>query len=137
MTTDTMVEPRVIFFLESLEIFSSKGLLNLTFGSGHRATAIDRGRELSKTTHNDFFETLYSYGIVGLLFYLYILIYFVKQLKFFDKNDKIFYDAHFSSLIIFFIISNLSHLNMYPTYFAFLVIVWTISEIKIKRYTLQ
>ena len=134
MTTDIKSEPRAIFIAESVEILSTKGPLNLTFGSGHRSTAIDRGREMSKTTHNDFFETLYCYGVVGLIFYLYLITYLIKRLKFLRKDDEIYHDAHVSALIILFVISNLSHLNMYPTYFAFLVIVWAITESKISTY---
>lgn len=131
ISTNLVDEPRFIFILDSWQRFNSKSNINKILGSGHRASAIDRGGILSKTTHNDFFETLYSYGLVGFVLYIYIFFLIFKRLYKFSKKDKIFYEAHLSSLIIFLIISMLSHLNMYPTYFAFLIIVWTISEIKI------
>ena len=123
-------EPRYIFISESWESFKSKDLINIVFGSGHRSSAIDRGIGLSKTTHNDFFETLYSYGIIGFLMYISLIIQIGKQIKLISIKNV--YDAYFATFIIFIVTSMFSHLLIHPTYFAFIIIIWGANGISTK-----
>ena len=116
--------------LDSWDSFSNKSFSKIIFGSGHRASAIDRGGILSKTTHNEFFETMYSYGIFGLIFYLYIFITFYKIILEIKNNDPIIYDVGLSSIIMFFTLSFFTHLNLYPTYFAFILIAISLANAK-------
>ena len=131
-STNVNEEARFLFITESWNTFNSKNSAEIIFGSGHRSSAIDRGLGLSKTTHNDFFETLYSYGIIGLLMYMNIIIHFFKKLSLISKNNRKLYDAHFATLIILIVTSMFSHLIIYPTYFAFIVIIWVITDINTK-----
>ena len=123
-------EPRYIFIAESWNTFKSKDLIKIVFGSGNRSSAIDRGIGMSKTTHNDFFETLYSYGIIGFLMYLYIIIQIIKNVKLIPKNNIKGYNAYVSALIIFLMTSMFTHLIIYPTYIAFLAIIWGQTNLK-------
>jgi hypothetical protein len=123
-------EPRYFFISESWESFKSKDLINIVFGSGHRSSAIDRGIGLSKTTHNDFFETLYSYGIIGFLMYLNLIIQICKPIKLISKKNV--YDAYLATLVLFIVTSMFSHLLIHPTYFAFIIIIWAANGINTK-----
>lgn len=128
-------EARFDFITESWNIFSNKPIGNILFGSGHRSSGFDRGSDLlSKTTHNDFFEVLYNYGIIGFCIYVSFIFRILSRCILLKNLDRKLYDSLIASLIIFFVISMVSHLIIYPTYFSFLIIIWAMAESKIYNY---
>jgi hypothetical protein len=132
--TNIYDEPRMYLITDSWEKFKEKELRYQMFGSGHRSTAIDRGAEmLSKTSHNDYFEVLYNYGILGFALYLYFSWQVLMRIKFLYKIGGSLFQAYLASFIIFFVMSMLSHLIIYPTYFAFIIIIWALAEAKIEN----
>lgn len=104
------------------------------FGSGHDAVrkegiVLENGIALS--SHNDYLEVLYDYGYIGLFLYVLLIINFFRiSLKVKKVNQHIFY-CSISALIILVIMSFASHLVIYPSYFAFLVIPWALASAKI------
>ena len=121
---DIRAEPRYILIAESWDNYKSKNLISIVFGSGHRSSAIDRKSGFSKTTHNDFFETLYSYGLIGLILYLKIITQIIKHTVLIPKDYKKRYDSYCSTLILLVTVSMTSHLIINPTYIAYLTIIW-------------
>lgn len=104
------------------------------FGHGHN-TVVEynydyrEGKKLS--AHNDFLEVLFDYGI--LMFLLYVVLYFhlIRRLFYLHKIKHQFSSSYGVSIIIFVVMSNISHLIMYPTYFAFLTAYWGAIEAKL------
>jgi len=132
--TNIKEEARLELITDSWKKFKAKDLKFQIFGSGHRSTAKDRGSGyLSKTSHNDYFEILYNYGILGLTLYLYFLWQILLRIKFLYKIGDIFYEAYLVSFIIFFVMSMISHLIIYPTYYSFIIIIWALVEAKIEN----
>ncbi len=131
--TDFEEESRMYLYIDTWNSYISKDMTHKIFGSGYRSTAIDRGGLLSKTAHNDYLEVLYDYGILGLILYLYLTWQIVNRLKIMYRIGGKYFHAYFSAFIIFFVMSMVSHLIIYPTYFAYIVIIWALTEAQIVK----
>lgn len=76
------------------------------------------------SAHNDFQEVLYDYGIVVFFLYLYLYWVLLKRLCYLYKAKSIFFISYCGSFILFVIMSAMSHLILYSTYFIFLTSFW-------------
>ncbi len=132
--TSIYEESRFDLLVESWGHFQNKSLFFIIFGSGHRSTGYDRGTEmLSKTSHNDFFEVLYNYGIIGFILYFYFVWQVSKRLIQYKVIGGKYFHSYLASYILFMVLSMVSHLVIYPTYFAFLLFFWALMEKKIQE----
>ncbi len=117
------------------EAFKKKNWGNQLFGSGHNAVrnnaVITLGHAVS--AHNDFLEILYDYGIIGLGLYFIFIVRILKRTFLLRHGNVKYYHAHLAVLIIFIVMSMVSHLILYPTYFAYLVIIWAIAEGQMRK----
>ena len=76
-----------------------------------------------KIAHSDFLEVLYDYGLVGLFLYVLLLLSFIrKAIKLRQARCKSF-AAFTAAILIYIILSSISHLIIYPTYIVFLLLV--------------
>ena len=102
------------------------------FGHGHYGVLKNSIPQMS--AHNEFLEVLYDYGIIISILYLFLWIYVIKRLIRLKKEKSPFYYSYFSGFAIFFVMSMVSHLLLYATYFIFLTIYWgAIEGIKYKQ----
>jgi len=132
--TNVYEESRMDLLIESWEKYQNKSLLMKIIGSGHRSTGYDRGIDmLSKTSHNDFFEVLYNYGIIGSILYFYFVWRISKRLIQLKRIGGKYFHSYLASYIIFMVLSMVSHLVIYPSYFAFLLFLWALMEKKIQE----
>lgn len=76
--------------------FIDKGLINLLFGSGYFAVAMDT----HLSAHNDFLEILYDYGIVGLVLFLCFWFALIKKRRQLPISSNI-YRVYIISLLIY------------------------------------
>ena len=103
----------------------------ILIGHGHNTVIMSKtlsGVPLS--AHNDFLEILYDYGFF--LFLLFIVFSFLlwKKLFFLYKNRFPYFFSYLSALVLFFTMTNLSHLILYPSYIVFLSFLWGMVEAK-------
>lgn len=113
---------RIQIYEEVLRSFADSGLVNLIIGHGYNNVVTFTSAGLS--AHNDFLEVLFDFGLLGFSLYLFMHILILKKTisLFFEKH---FYAGPFAvSFVIFFLMSMVSHLIIYPTYFLFLVAFW-------------
>lgn len=99
-------------------------------GNGHN-TVIDKvpsNIEEQVSAHNDFLEVLFDYGIIGLALYMLFHFFILKRLLYLRTKDKVFFVSYASSWIIFIVMSLISHLILYATYFIFLTFYWGMVE---------
>lgn len=93
----------------------------LLFGHGHNAVL--KCSPLGLSAHNDFLEMLFNYGIIGLVPYLVLHFQLIKQIfmgiKMHNKNASIMAFTY----TIFFILSMISHIIVYP-WICLIVIPW-------------
>lgn len=85
-------------------------------------------RGLFISAHNDFLEVLCDFGYVGTVMYLIFIISIILNTKKIFKYSPNLYKANIMSLLIFIIASMVSHLFIYPTYYAFMMIPWAITS---------
>lgn len=76
------------------------------------------------SAHNDFQEVLYDYGIFVTILYLYIFRLLFKRLYQLKRMKSVFWISYSGSIILFCIMSAMSHLILYSTYFVFLTSYW-------------
>jgi O-antigen ligase len=79
------------------------------------------------SSHNDFIEIIYDYGVIGIIIYLFFIKSVISNTLKIRKLDSRLFQANIVSLIMFLVMSMVSHLILYPTYFAYLVILWAIT----------
>lgn len=93
----------------------------LLFGHGHNAVL--KCSPLGLSAHNDCLEMLFNYGIIGLVPYLVLHFQLIKQIftgiKMHNKNASIMAFTY----TIFFILSMISHIIVYP-WICLIVIPW-------------
>ena len=94
---------------------------HLMFGHGYDAVLKNSPLELS--SHNDFLEMLFNYGIIGFVPYLILHFQLIKQIftgiKMHNKNAPIMAFTY----TIFFCLSMISHVIVYP-WMCLIVIPW-------------
>lgn len=95
------------------------------YGHGHNsAIIVNRGHNIDLSAHNDFLEVLFVTELIGLILYLLLHIYLIKRLFFLKRNKSELFLPYLASYITMFIMSMVSHLILYPTYFTFLATFW-------------
>lgn len=93
-------------------------------GNGYNGVFLKSG--LGTSAHNDFLEVLFDYGIVGLILYgKFIAKIILKTCRMFKKNYTVA-AASFVGIMMFFFMSSFSHLIIYPTYIAYILVVWSV-----------
>lgn len=95
------------------------------FGHGHDAVRRDT-QWLS--AHNEWLEILYDYGAFVLFLYLCLWIYLVKRWFFHYRTNSKYLIAYTLSLSILSVMSMVSQLVLYVSYFLYLVMFWAIVE---------
>ncbi|MCQ2352902.1 MAG: O-antigen ligase family protein [Victivallaceae bacterium] len=76
-----------------------------------------------RSAHNDFLEMIYDFGILGfalyVLLHLLLLVYCIKL----KRRRSEYFAPFFSAWIFFFVLSLVSHIIIYPSYPAYILIV--------------
>lgn len=80
------------------------------------------------SAHNDFLEMLCDFGIIGSVLYLIIIICMLRNVVRSRHISKSFFRANVACTLIFFVMSAVSQLFLYPTYFAYIVAIWAITQ---------
>ena len=94
-------------------------------GHGHQGVVRDYDGSWGEfSAHNDFQEVLYDYGIFVFLLYLYLFGLLSRRLYRLKRSKSIFFVSYFGAMILFCIMSAMSHLILYSTYFIFLTSYW-------------
>ena len=88
----------------------------------------DSDIENGASAHNDFLEMLCDFGVIGLLLYLVVVINLLRMVKKCKRISENLYDANVAGLIVFFVMSMVSHLFLYGSYFGYLAILWGFSN---------
>lgn len=95
------------------------------FGHGHNAVRKD---SLNMSAHNEWLEILYDYGAIILMVYLCFWIGLIKRWFFHYRTNSKYLVAYTLSLCIFSVMSMVSQLVLYYSYFLYLVMFWAIVE---------
>lgn len=97
-------------------------------GVRYKFNLSDDAVENGGSAHNDFIEMLCDFGIIGLLLYLVIVLNLIRMITKCKMISKTLYDANVAGLIVFFVMSMVSHLFLYGSYYGYLSILWGFSN---------
>jgi hypothetical protein len=123
--TDSGKDREAIWLLTTSMIQQSSPS-ELIKGHGHFGVRRDSWLEIS--AHNDFLEVIYDYGLIIFFLYLCLWGHVVRRAyKLFRIRSPLFL-PYSASLGIFIVMSMVSHLILYATYFNFLVMFWAMTE---------
>lgn len=131
---------RLDIYKDVINAFSKQSTFNHFLGSGYRAVQNELFHNYNYniyiSAHNDFLEVLFDYGYIGLLFYILLHISIIKRVILLYKSKSLFFSPYLISYFVFLIMSSVSHLIIYPSYFLFLIAFWAYIENRIKTKTL-
>lgn len=100
--------------------------LELWFGHGHDAVRQHSSYEMS--AHNEWLEILYDYGIIVLVIYFFFWVYLIKRWLFHYRTNSNYLIAYTLSICVFAVMSMVSELILYVSYFLYLVMFWAAVE---------
>lgn len=103
-------------------LYTNTPIINWIFGRGYNSTELYLN---GLTSHNDFIEILFNFGIVGLIMYLFVYSILIKNYVKMKRIKEISV-SYLISIIIFFVVSLFSHLIFIPSYFALLIVYWQV-----------
>lgn len=95
---------------------------------GHGDDAVRRNSYKAISAHNEWMEILYDYGAIVLLIYLCLWIALIKRWFFHYKTMSKYLTAYTLSLSILAVMSMVSQLVLYVSYFLYLVMFWAVVE---------
>lgn len=113
---------RLAIWAVVITMIQESSLPEYIYGHGHFAVKNNMPFELS--AHNDILEVIYDYGLIILILYLCLWWYiFSRCLHLYRCKSSLFLPYLFS-FVIFAIMSMVSHLILYASYFNYLVVFW-------------
>lgn len=123
---------RLSIWKDVIELQEKAGLIPWIVGHGYSTV---QKTYIANSSHNDFLEVLYDYGVITFSIYCIIYIKLYKLCKKMYNEKSPLLSSFAASCIIFFVLSNFSHLIIYPTYFVYLTLFWgiVIAEFENKR----
>ena len=110
----------------TISMIQQSSLKEFLTGHGHFGVRRDSWLEIS--AHNDFLEVLYDYGLVIFVLYLCLWRYVIKRGFCLYRTRSPLFLPYAASLSIFIVMSMVSHLILYATYFNYLVMFWGLTE---------
>lgn len=123
---------RDIIFEHVLLKFRNLDSIDQIFGLGfngvmnHEWYPLRRGVFIS--AHSDLLEVICDFGYVGSLLYLIFIINVIMNTRKIFKVSRNLYKADVMGILTFLIASMVSHLFLYPTYYAFMMIPWAVTS---------
>ena len=108
--------------------YSSGSIEQKILGRGFDGVRRDSSFFIPVSAHNDFLEVLYDFGAIGFVCYLLIHLSLITwTIRLFRRRSPISFPV-LVSYVCFIVMSMVSHLILYPTYFGLLVSFWAYAE---------
>ena len=127
---------RDIIYMDVYNRYVNGTVFNQILGRGFDSVS-GSDKTMSLSAHNDFLEVLYDFGIIGFIFYLLIHLSLVKWiLRLYRARNQLLFPV-LVSYVCFIIMSMVSHLILYPTYFGLLIAFWAYAECKVHELCIQ
>ena len=113
---------------------SRSSFVEWLFGHGHNSVqkhviVFNKGY----SAHNDYLQMLFDYGIFALITMLIFIYYRFRRLLYLYRKKHNLFFSYYSSMVLFMVLTMVSHLVKYPTYFVFVVVYWAMVESLIDR----
>lgn len=130
---------RDMLYEDVINRYQNSDLIHQVFGNGFDAVK-GKNTMMAVSAHNDFLEVLYDFGAIGFFFYLLIHLSLIKwMICLFRVRSQLAFPV-LISYVCFLVMSLVSHLILYPTYFGLLTAFWAYAECKdneLKKISIQ
>jgi O-Antigen ligase. len=113
-------------YLITIDMIVNSSPVEFIMGHGHMA--VKRDSILDISAHNEWLEILYDYGLIILFLYICLWLHLIKQWLFHYRENTRFFLPFTLSLCIFVVMSMVSQLVVYISYFLYLVMLWATAE---------
>ena len=113
---------RLEIYAVTFLMIQSSSATDLLRGHGHYGVKANSPLDLS--AHNDVLEVIYDYGLIIFFLYLCLWIYLIKRLVKLIRINAEYAFPYFVSVVIFVVMSMISHIILYTSYFNYLVVFW-------------
>ena len=129
-----------LFIYEQLwSVQKKQNLIHWLIGDGYNSVllshiCVDGSGGEWVSGHNDFLETLYDYGLIGLGLYLSFFIGLLKKGMKMLRSHYVYAGPFLASIAMVFVISLTSHLIIYLNYYAVIMAFWGICLADCKNY---
>lgn len=120
---------RTTILNRAIKEISEFNVFELSFGKGFASYGFTNNKNES-SSHNDFIEVLYSYGLIGLFCFLFFLVLIIKRFFFFLKFKSVYLSAYGLSIIFLLIYSLVGSLFYYQFFSIPLFLFWGYMESK-------
>ncbi len=118
--------------------YASANFVQQIFGQGFNSVRGEgEDTTMALSAHNDFLEVMYDFGLVGLFFYVLIHLSLIKWIICLFRSGSPLAFPVLISYVCFFVMSMVSHLILYPTYFGLLTAFWAYAECKDRKLRCQ
>ena len=124
-------EARTYIWAVTWNMIEQSSIDGFVVGHGHMGVYNNHPLEIS--AHNDFLEVMYDYGLIIFVLYLLLWLYVFFRVINFVKKKSVFTYPYIVSFAIFLVMSMVSHLILYSTYFNYLVLFWGCVEGVLQR----
>lgn len=116
---------RIPLWLNTLTAYKESSITELIFGHGYNSVK----STIENSSHNDFLEVLYNYGMLGIFGYLFFIIRIIWLTYSKKKISREVFAVNAYTVVIFLITSVFSHIVIYPIYnMMFLFVMGTVLE---------
>lgn len=113
---------------------SRSSFMEWLFGHGHNSVQKHViVFNIGFSAHNDYLQMLFDYGIFALITMLIFIYYRFRRLLYLYRKKHNLFFSYYSSMVLFMVLTMVSHLVKYPTYFVFVVVYWAMVESLIDR----
>lgn len=121
---------RDVIYADVINRYEQGSIIQKVFGRGFDSVRRDSTFFVPVSAHNDFLEVLYDFGIIGFVIYVMIHLSLIKwNIRLVRQRSPLGFPVMIS-YVCFIVMSMVSHLVLYPTYFAILVSFWAFAECK-------
>jgi hypothetical protein len=100
---------------------------------GHGYGGVRKNSFVDISAHNDFLEVIYDYGLIIFFLYLCLWAHVLRRCYFLFRHKSPLFFPYSVTVSIFIIMSMVSQLLPYATYFNYLVMFWAMTEAYVKR----
>ncbi len=113
---------RLAIWAVVITMIQESSLHEYILGHGHFAVKNNMPFELS--AHNDLLEVIYDYGLIIFTLYMCLWLYVFLRSFHLYKSKSPFFLPYMISFVIFAVMSMVSHLILYTSYFNYIVVFW-------------
>lgn len=99
------------------------------FGHGYNSILLTG----QTNAHNDLLQELFEFGLIGVCFYLSLIVYLIKRTILLVRTRSSYTSAYCVSVVITIVLGAFSNLIVFYNYVAFLTFFWGYVEARLKK----